>query len=70
MIELPYQKETVAGTVTDAIIAAGMPQYPTADARFYGVSVFDGLQKTIVYVVDDITPDEVTTIDGIIAAQP
>lgn len=66
MITLNYNKQCNALKLTEEIIAAGLPLYPAVGARFYGVST-SGL-TTQVFVFDDITPAETTTIDGVVAA--
>ena len=70
MTNKTYEKLTNAQTVTDAIIAAGMPQYPVEGARFYGTSTISEPPTTIVHGFDDLTSEEWASIDGIVASQP
>jgi hypothetical protein len=68
MIEREYAKATNAAKLAGELVAAGLPQDPSAGARFYGVSSQPGIPKTVVYVYDDATAGELASIDAVVTA--
>jgi hypothetical protein len=70
MINKTYQHQSDAGRLTSEIIASGKTQYPTTGFRFYGVNtgVTDGQYYTELMFADDITQQEITEVDAIVAA--
>ena len=69
MKNLTYNKVCVAETLTQAIITAGYPCNPDAGARFYGVSVDEGVGTTTVHAFSDLTNDEESSINTIVQNQ-
>jgi hypothetical protein len=69
MTERTYHKLCNVGTLTQAIIDAGLPQ-ALEGGRFYGCSAFSGEDPlTIVCCYDDLTEAEGLIIDGVVEAQ-
>ncbi len=69
MIQRQYSKLCNAEKLTKEIIAAGLPQDPTAGARFYGVVVNTSAEGSITLVLcyDDITQQETDIIDTLVS---
>lgn len=69
MIERHYSKETDCARLSSEIVAAGMPVYPNAGARFYGIieRTYPSID-TMIMLFDDITQGEIEDIDEIVAA--
>jgi hypothetical protein len=70
MIERKYQKEVNSDRLNLEIIAAGLPVYPNTGARFYGIlgKQFPTYWECTVLLFDDITQNEIATVDAVVAA--
>jgi len=71
MINKTFDKKCDCGRLTVEIIAAGLPIYPNAGARFYHVNCdqqTDNSWVTTVVVYDDFTAGETTTLTSVVTA--
>jgi len=70
MIQEKYDKLVNGQRLQNEIIAAGLPMYPAEGARFYGVVTNNSAEgdEAVVMCYDDITQEEVDTIDVVVAA--
>lgn len=70
MLERKYQKQCNLDRLNYEIVAAGLPQYPNAGARFYGslANQYPTYWETTVLLYDDATDPEKATVDAVVAA--
>ena len=69
MIERHYSKGTDCARLSKEIVDAGMPVWPDTGARFYGIiETSYPTIDTMIMLYDNITQNEIDSIDAIVAA--
>lgn len=70
MIEKHYDKFTQPGQLGNELVAAGLSRFPTEGYRFYSIFIYQkpaSAWDTMILVADDITHQELTIIDNVLA---